>query len=424
VDTHVEVVLPGGLPPLSITGSTDDFGVIGAIERADGHYEPHVMQVLSDLVHPTDVCIDIGANVGVLTLLLARLAPDGHVYAFEPGDTSFGYLSRNIADAHAGNVDAAQLGVYDTTGTLTLQVSPGHPGGAYISQTDVHERASESIPVTRLDDWVDDHDLAQVDVIKLDIEGAELRVLEGASKTLERFRPVLVVECNPVALERFQNASASVLVETLRSVYGRVFFIAGTALREITSDEQIERELRRSGIVDLVCGARAELMVDRAPRPSVQQLARALMPRARHVASRVLKRERRAPLAVNFVHSPSYTARFDVNRLVATNTTTIELPVVVHNTGVDWFSSTFPNHPVCASYRWKRPDGELVEADGIRTFFREPLGPGEQTELRLLVAIPDAPGEYVLEFALVQESFAWFDDLRADLTVSLPVTVR
>ncbi len=138
----------------------------------------------------------------------------------------------------------------------------------------------------------------------------------------------------------------------------------------------------------------------------------------------MLKRVEHTPPALNFVHSPSYSARFDVNRLVATHTTTMELPVVVRNTGVDWFSSTFPNHPVCASYRWKRADGDLVEADGIRTFFRDPLGPGQQAELRLLVAIPDTPGEYVLEFALVQEAFAWFDDLRGDLTVRLPVTVR
>ncbi len=424
MDKRVEVILPGGGVPLSITGSTDDFGVIGAIERAGGRYEPHVMQVLSELVHTTDVCIDIGANIGVLTLLFARLAPEGRVYAFEPGDTSFAYLSRNVADADAANVDAAQLGVYDRTGALTLQVSPSHPGGAYISQTDAHESASESVPVTRLDDWVADRDLAHVDVIKLDIEGAELRVLDGARATLERFRPVLVVECNPVALERFQKASASVLVDTLRSIYGRVFFIAGTALHEITSNEQIERELRRLGIVDLVCGARAEVLAGERARPSAQELARALAPRARNVVARMLRRERRAPVAVNFVHSPSYTARFDVNRLVATSTTTIELPVVVRNTGVDWFSSTFPNHPVCASYRWKRADGELVEADGIRTFFRTPLGPSEETELHLTVAIPNAPGEYVLEFALVQEAFAWFDDLRAGLTVRLPVTVR
>ena len=152
---------------------------------------------------------------------------------------------------------------------------------------------------------MDDNDLARVDVIKLDIEGAELRVLDGARKTLERFRPVLVVECNPVALERFQNASASVLVETLRAVYGRVFFIAGTSLHEITSDEQIERELRRHGIVDLVCGARAELMVARTPRPSAQELKRALAPQLRRAAARLLNRRNHAPLALNFVHSPS-----------------------------------------------------------------------------------------------------------------------
>src|SRR5256885_1629589 len=128
---------------LSITGSAEDFGVIGAIERAGGRYEPHVMHLLTRLVHPTDVCIDIGANIGVLSLLLSRLAAKGDVFALEPGEASFAYLMQNLADSNATNVVAEQLGVYDLTGTLTLQVSGSHPGGAYISQTGVHEASSE-----------------------------------------------------------------------------------------------------------------------------------------------------------------------------------------------------------------------------------------------------------------------------------------
>jgi FkbM family methyltransferase len=420
VDKTVEVVLPNGARPLSITGSADDFGVIGAIERAGGQYEPHVMQLLSRLVQPTDVCVDIGANIGVLTLTLARLAANGKVYAFEPGHASFAYLEKNIAAADAAHVVAAPMGVYDLTGTLPLQVSESHPGGSYISQTDAHEAASESIPVTRLDDWVEANGIDRLDVMKLDIEGAELRVIDGARKTLDRFRPVLVVECNPVALERFQKADAGVLVDALRAIYGKVFFIDGSALREITSNEQVRAELGHLGIVDLVCGARAERIAAHTTRPSVARL----LPKLRHLAARRLRQVKRAPVALNFIHSPSYHARFDVNRLVATRNTTIELPVVLDNTGDDWFSSGFENHPVCASYRWRTAAGELYERDGIRTFFRDPLGPGASTVLRLTVAVPEAAGDYVLEFALVQESFAWLDDLRPELTVRLPVTVR
>jgi FkbM family methyltransferase len=420
VDKRVDVVLPNGAPPLSITGSADDFGVIGAIERAGGQYEPQVMQLLSRLVLPTDVCVDIGANIGVLTLALSRFASEGRVFAFEPGNASFGYLQRNIADGAASNVVAEQMGVYDLTGTLPLQVSESHPGGSYISQTEVHEASSESIRVTRLDDWAEAKSIDRLDLMKLDIEGAELRVIDGARKTLDRFRPVLVVECNPVALERFQKADASVLVDALRSIYGKVFFIDGSALREITSNQQIRAELGHLGIVDLVCGTRAERIAAHAPRRS----ARSLVPTLRHLAATRLHRVRRVPVALNFVHSPSYTARFDVNRLVATANTTMELPIVVHNTGHDWFSSSFENHPVCASYRWRTEAGDLYERDGIRTFFRDPLGPGDETVLRLVVAMPAAAGEYVLEFALVQESFAWLDDLRPELTVRLPVTVR
>ena len=69
---------------------------------------------------PTDVCLDVGANIGVMSLLLARLCPDGEVYAFEPGATSCDYLRRNVRDNELGNVHVENLGLYDVTDTLRV----------------------------------------------------------------------------------------------------------------------------------------------------------------------------------------------------------------------------------------------------------------------------------------------------------------
>ncbi len=424
MDKCVQVLAPGGGAPLSITGSADDFGVVGAIERAGGNYEPQVMHLLGRAVRRADTCLDIGANIGILTLALARLAPDGRVFAFEPGDTSYAYLTRNVADNDAANTVTEQLGAYDVTGTLTLQTSASHPGGAYIADTDAHESASERVPVTRLDDWVDRRGLDRVDVIKMDIEGAELRALAGAQKTLGRFHPFLVVECNPVALKRFQNADANALVDALRSMYGKVFFIDGFDVRELVSAEQAQRALELHGIIDLVCGDRARELAITTNAAGTARRARAIAGRLRRAATRRFRPADAKSPVLNFVHDPSYEARFSINRLVATKKTTVVLPVSVRNTGHEWFSSTFPNHPICASYHWRSADGALAEADGIRTFFRDPLGPGESTVLDLVVAIPEQVGEFTLEFALVQEAFAWFDDLRPELTLRLPVIVR
>ena len=421
MDKSVRVTTPGGGAALSVTGSADDFGVIGAIERAGGAYEPQVMGFLARLVRPSDVCVDIGANIGVLTLLLSRLASEGQVFAFEPGDASFTYLQKNIADNGAANVVVEKLGVYDVTDTLTLQVEASHPGGAYLAKTDAHEVTSESVSVTRLDDWACAHALARIDVIKLDIEGAEVRALDGAHDVLTKFRPALIVECNPVALRRFQGLKAEDLITRLRSIYGSLFFLDGSVVRELSSIAHAQKALEAHGIIDLVCGDRVEALTA-APPPSnrVYRLPR----RVRGAARSVRNHARPSEPPVNFVHAPSYEARFDVNRLVAQSGTTMTLPVSIHNTGDAWFSSTFPNHPVCASYRWRTPDGTVYERDGIRTFFRRPLGPGEATVVQLVVAMPATPGEYVLEFALVQEAFAWLDDLRPELTVRLPVAVR
>ena len=102
----------------------------------------------------------------------------------------------------------------------------------------------------------------------------------------------------------------------------------------------------------------------------------------------------------------------------------MRVPITIRNTSYALYSSTFRNHPVCASYHWLDEQGATVERDGIRTFFAKPLRPGAKTVVDLLVAMPETPGSYTLVFSLVQEAFAWFDDLVPELGIPLPVVIR
>ena len=394
---------PGGTTLGKITGSAGDTGVIGTLERERGEYEPHLMAFLARFVRPGDVCLDVGANIGVMSLCLARLCPDGRVYAFEPGRASYAYLERNVAENALGNVVPVPLGAYDTNGSLGFAVDATHPGGAFVA---TGEAASERIDVVRIDDWIATNLIDRVDVVKLDVEGAEVRVLAGAHRTLARHRPLVIVECNPIALRQDADASTDALIAMLTAVYGTVYFLHEATPCPLESPVQLRRQLEADGIVELVAGDR---VIGRSPRPRVvYRTVRAAKDRLRRY---------RAP-AMNYVHEPSYNARIDVDEVRAPHATTTTVQLHVQNTCARaWFSSAFARNPVLASYHWLDAHGEVVAYDGLRTPFPRPLAPGRATTLALTVQMPDAPGEYVLACALVQEGFAWFDDLRPDLVV-------
>jgi FkbM family methyltransferase len=421
VDKRVVLQLPDA-QQVVVTGSAGDRGVIDTIDR-HGEYEPQVMSLLNRLVRPDDICIDCGANIGVLTLLLSRLCPQGRVYAFEPSERNRAYLVRNLAANGAHNVVVTPLGVYDLTGELDLHVDPRHPGGSYIASTIRTATTVDQVQVTRLDDWMSTDGVHRVDVLKLDIEGAEVRAIEGAAQLLRRWRPLCVVECNPIVLRRFHGLDARELVAVLAAIYGEVFYIEEDGVRRLDSDAHLVEVLGRCGIIDLVCGNRARPLLRVPPPPRRRNPLRRVVGTFLR-ASRLRSPAIRALPDIEYVYDPSYTATFDDEHLELPCGERGAVTITVHNTSRSWWSSAYAGHPVRASYRWLDAAGRTVELDGDRTVFDEPVGPGDRRIVRLQVTAPTAPGEYLLAFSPVQEDYAWFDDLRPELSVRLPVTVR
>src|ERR1022692_1968378 len=101
----------------SLSGSAIDKSVVGAIEKAEGVWEPHVTSLMARLIKPDDVCLDIGANVGVYTLVMSDLAPQGRVHAFEPSSMNFKCLQKNIADNKLANASALNLALSNKNGS-------------------------------------------------------------------------------------------------------------------------------------------------------------------------------------------------------------------------------------------------------------------------------------------------------------------
>jgi len=144
-------------------------------------------------VHPGDVVLDCGANIGFFTRE-ALAAGAKLVVAIEPAPENLECLRRNLAaEIDARKVIVFPKGVWDRDELLTLHVVPGF--SAADSFVDKHGGARErgKVPLTTVDKLVAELDLKQVDFIKMNVEGAERRALAGARDTLARFQPRLAV---------------------------------------------------------------------------------------------------------------------------------------------------------------------------------------------------------------------------------------
>jgi FkbM family methyltransferase len=176
-----------------------------------GSYEPETLRVIDQLVRPGFTCVDIGANVGAITLKLADIVgPTGRVEAFEPGPQYFERLRRNVSlnPSLESRVGLHQVGLADQPGTLKWQASTVYTGTATMFQGS-HDPSIPTLelPVVRLDDYAPIQRLDRVDFMKLDVDGLEREILRGGEALLRRHHPTLYVETTVLSEEMRQVAS-------------------------------------------------------------------------------------------------------------------------------------------------------------------------------------------------------------------------
>jgi FkbM family methyltransferase len=154
--------------------------------------------------------IDVGANIGIFTTRFAEwVKPDGRVIAIEPEFNNFSSLRRRLARAGADvRVIALQAVAAEKTGTLQLEINPDHPGD--------HKIGTIGVPTAALtlDTVWSDNRCPAVSLIKIDVQGAEMRVLRGAIDIIRQCRPALFIEVDEAALQR-QRSSADEIVSFL-----------------------------------------------------------------------------------------------------------------------------------------------------------------------------------------------------------------
>ncbi|MEQ9454784.1 MAG: FkbM family methyltransferase [Phycisphaeraceae bacterium] len=186
-----------------------------------GLYDPTELSYLQQTLQPGMTFIDAGANLGLYSLVASRrVGPEGRVIAIEPSCREHDRLLRHIDINHANNIEALKLAVADDIDTIGLKVADDkHAGhntlGSFAYEATRLDRV-ECVRTTTIDQIVSQRSLSRVDLIKLDIEGAELAAIRGASETLQRFQPELLVEFNEKSLNA-QGATAADLWSQIES---------------------------------------------------------------------------------------------------------------------------------------------------------------------------------------------------------------
>jgi FkbM family methyltransferase len=172
----------------------------GAIDRLGAH------------IGAGSIVIDVGANVGFFTTRFAAwVGPAGRVIAVEPEAVNFRRLRRRIEAAGLGaRVETIQAAVCEQAGTVLLEINPDHPGD--------HKLGASGVPIqgVTIDLLAESAGERRVSLIKIDVQGAEMRVLAGARGVIERYRPVMFIEIDDAGLRR-QGSSAAALFDTMGS---------------------------------------------------------------------------------------------------------------------------------------------------------------------------------------------------------------
>jgi FkbM family methyltransferase len=197
-----------------------------------GYYEPDTVKVLKSMLRPGMTFVDIGAHFGQYTLVAsAALGKDGVVHAFEPGVEQLRYLRHNISINDRENVRVNAVALGSESGTIEFAVAPkANLGGSHIATEGVD---SIRVPVERLDDYCDRECVKRIDILKIDVEGAEKFVFEGGRRVFVESPPsVVFYECIDSLCQRF-GYPAMAIHDFLRSMGYRIMKSTRRGLQKV-----------------------------------------------------------------------------------------------------------------------------------------------------------------------------------------------
>jgi FkbM family methyltransferase len=210
------------------------------------YYEFGVLSTLDLLLRPGDGFVDIGANIGMVTLHARHLVgASGRIDCFEPNPHCVTAIHEHLSMNGIKNVNVHPCALADKPGSLRLKLTSEHTGTATLSEVGGDAIKTLDVDVRIGDDEIDEAPR----VIKIDVEGFELHVLKGLSRTLTKHRPFLITELLDAHLSR-AGTSVSEVATFLRDHGYRAYGVRSGRKRRFLPERLLLREIRPDDVFD------------------------------------------------------------------------------------------------------------------------------------------------------------------------------
>ena len=158
-----------------------------------GTYEELEAKIMEEKIEMGNIVVDVGANIGLHTLNMARIVGNtGQVFAFEPDPSNFEILKKNVKINNYKNIILEQKAVGDKHGRTTLYQSD-HPGKHRIFPQTEQAKSQVQVELTNLDNYFDSDMIDKINFIKIDVEGLEFSVLKGMKNILKNSKKIKIL---------------------------------------------------------------------------------------------------------------------------------------------------------------------------------------------------------------------------------------
>jgi len=207
--------------PTGITMELDGRDMVTQTILTEGIWEPKVTEWVNSNVKPGDVFVDVGAHVGYYSLLAAKLVGEsGKVVAVEPNPPTITRLERDIALNPFKNIVVQKVACTDKETTLKFFQAPiENTGESSVDKTHAKEGNEISVPGVPLDKIIQDLGIKRVDMVKIDVEGAEMMVLGGMTNIITTYHPKFSIELKDDLLKNMGSSLADAKALFLRNGY-------------------------------------------------------------------------------------------------------------------------------------------------------------------------------------------------------------
>jgi len=163
-------------------------------------HEPLSTKLLLKILKQGMTCLDIGSNIGYYVCLESNsVGQNGKVIAIEPSPTNFKYLKKNVELQRISNVEIFNFACGNEAGEIDFFISD-RSNWSRVASKDFIDAPPDAIvktikvPIKKIDSFIQEKSLTQLDYIRMDVEGYEVNILKGMQKTIEKFKPLLHIE--------------------------------------------------------------------------------------------------------------------------------------------------------------------------------------------------------------------------------------